>query len=158
VTEPPRIRRAVRALVLDPDDRVLLVKVVFPRWTGWIAPGGGVAPGESDEAALRRELLEELGLSGFELGPLVWTRTHDLRSPEWDGQAERYFLVRAPSFEPAPSLTWDQLRDEYVEALGWWTVDDIEASTESFAPRWLGELLRSLVASGAPLEPLDLDV
>jgi 8-oxo-dGTP pyrophosphatase MutT (NUDIX family) len=158
VNETPRIRRAVRALVLDPDDHILLVQVAFPGWTGWIAPGGGVALGESDEAALRRELLEELGLSGFELGPLVWTRKHDLRSPGWDGQVERYFLVRTPTFEPAPSLTWDQLHDEYVQALRWWTVDEIEASTESFAPRRLGELLRSLVASGTPFEPLDAGV
>ena len=39
----PRIRSAARAVVLDPDDRVLLVRFVFPN-TGerWALPGGGL--------------------------------------------------------------------------------------------------------------------
>ena len=47
-------------------------------WTAWITPGGGTEEGESPEDTLRRELREETGLEGFEVGPLVWTR--DLRS------------------------------------------------------------------------------
>jgi ADP-ribose pyrophosphatase YjhB (NUDIX family) len=155
LTEPQAIRQAVRGLVLDPDDRLLLVQVAFPRWLGWIAPGGGVVDGESDEAALRRELDEELELAGFVLGPLVWTRTHELRSARWSGQSERYFLIRTERFDPVPSLTWEQLNDEYVRALRWWTIDEIERSRESFAPRHLGPLLRSLVEDGAPHEPVD---
>ena len=148
----------MRALVLDPDARVLLVEVAFPSWRGWIAPGGGVAPGETDEIALRRELHEELGLAEFELGPLVWTRRHELRTEGWDGQDERYFLVRTPAFEPTPALSWEDLLDEYVCGLRWWSLDEIEVSTESFAPRSLGMLLRDLVESGPPPEPFDVGV
>ena len=58
-----RIREAVRALVLDPDDRVLLVRFEFPTATVWAMPGGGIEAGETIDDALRRELTEELGLS-----------------------------------------------------------------------------------------------
>jgi 8-oxo-dGTP pyrophosphatase MutT (NUDIX family) len=72
------IRNAARAVVLDPDDRILLV-----RWVNedngvdtWLTPGGGIEDGEDDAAALRREVREETGLESFEAGPTIWTRRH----------------------------------------------------------------------------------
>ena len=50
---PARLRRAVRAVILADDDRVLLCRFIFPHpavptgATGvWAAPGGGIEPGE----------------------------------------------------------------------------------------------------------------
>src|SRR4029077_1967101 len=103
----PVERRAVRALVLDADRRVLLVRFEHPvtgdAW--WATVGGGVDPGESDEQALRRELLEEAGLVDFEIGPVVYTREHTF---PWDRrlihQRERYHLVRVDAHEAAPTI------------------------------------------------------
>lgn len=44
-----RLRDAVRAVLLDERDRVLLVRFEFPQWTGWATPGGGVDLEETDE-------------------------------------------------------------------------------------------------------------
>ena len=59
-----RVRRprtfGVRAIVLDPAQRIALVRHHYV--AGWYLPGGGVDKGESSEAAIRRELTEEIAL------------------------------------------------------------------------------------------------
>ena len=155
-----RLRQAARAVVLDPSDRILLVRFQFPARTVWATPGGGVDAGETHEQAIVRELAEEAGLEEVELGPWIWTRTHvfPFESGRWDGQQERYVLVRTPAFEPAPRFTPDQLAAEFVTAVRWWTQAELAAAEELFAPRRLPALVAALLREGAPGEPVDVGV
>lgn len=151
------LRSAVRALVVDPDDRVLLVRFDWPHKSVWAPPGGGVEPGEADEHALVRELAEESGLRDFVLGPCIWTRTH--WSPDmdgWAGQTERIYLVRTDAFEPALEWNAEQLAAEGIAAQRWFSRPELEGLL--FAPRRLPELLDDLLAHGPRREAVDVGV
>jgi TDG/mug DNA glycosylase family protein len=142
----PVDREAVRALVLDADDRVLLVQ--FRRPVGdrswWGSPGGGVEPGESHEAALRRELREEIGLHEFEVGPRLFEHLGEF---PWAKviyrQRNTTYLVRVHAHEPQATI---DLEPEGVAAVRWWTADELAASPEQFAPPDLPERVRRLTA------------
>jgi ADP-ribose pyrophosphatase YjhB (NUDIX family) len=155
-----RLRPAARVIVVDEDERVLLVRFDFPHESSvWATVGGGLEPGETHEQAALRELAEEAGLEGVELGPLVWTRTHVFElGMKWDGQEEVYFLLRTAFFEPRPRLSWDQLESEFVTDVRWWTLDELERSEERFAPGQLRELLRALLRDGPPERPIQVGV
>ncbi len=152
---PSGSRPAARVLVFDIDSRLLLLNAVR-RDDGhvfWLAPGGGVDERESFEAAALRELWEETGLI-VELGPCVWTRRHVY---VWGGQArdqyERYFVARTGKTEVcAPNP------DSYIRGHRWWTVAEITAAAEEFAPRRIHELLPPLLRGEYPAAPLDCGV
>ena len=157
---PLRFRQAVRALILDPADHVLLVRFVFPSGVeAWALPGGGLEDGESHDVGLRRELREEIGLTGFEIGPHIWNREHVFpMSSGHDGQRDRIHLVRAERFEPEPAIGWDAMRAEYVHEIRWWTLAEIDAHRHlRFTPRSLAELLARLLSDGAPTSPIEVD-
>ena len=156
----PRLRPAVRAVLLDPADRILLVRFAFPDRVVWACPGGGIEPGESDEHALRRELAEETGLLDPQIGPCVWTREHvlPLFGGRWDGQAERFYLVRPHAFEPRPHFSAEQLAAEFVTEVRWWTPDELARADSIFAPRRMPELLAALIRDGAPPAPIDAGI
>ena len=140
----PVQRQAVRGLVLDADRRVLLVRFEHPvsgdSW--WATTGGGVDPGETDEEALRRELFEEAGLDGFELGPMIHTREHTF---PWDAriiqQSERFYVVRVDRHDPVPTI---DVAAEGVTEVRWWSLAELDATGERIIPSELAQLVRSL--------------
>jgi 8-oxo-dGTP pyrophosphatase MutT (NUDIX family) len=111
--------------VLRDRDRVLVIrrgpKVLSPGW--WTLPGGRIEPGESEEAALARELAEELAL---EVTPLAkvwecdtddgdfhlhwWTARIDAGElePELDEVAETRWVTPAEFLRLEPTFAGDR--------------------------------------------------
>lgn len=123
--------------LLDPDDRILLLRFVdrVRDDAFWVTPGGGLEPGESFAAAAARELAEEVGLVAPPppAGP-VWTRDVNIHWGEKRFvQHERYFVVRTAPFEVDAAGRLDYERTELV-AHRWWTAAEIVRCGERFAP------------------------
>jgi 8-oxo-dGTP pyrophosphatase MutT (NUDIX family) len=145
--QEPEDRAAVRAILVAPGPQVLLFRCQEPTKPGWwwITPGGGRDPDEDEQAALERELREEVGLTGARIGPCVWTRTHTF---VWRDrvfrQHERYHAVETTStFEPAPTVVDDGLGEHR-----WWSIAALRSTRELFVPPELPELVERILEHG----------
>jgi 8-oxo-dGTP pyrophosphatase MutT (NUDIX family) len=152
-------RDAARAIVLTPQHEVLLLRVRPPEVgeSFWIAPGGGLEPGETVEECLRRELREEVGLDRFTIGPLVWRRQHtfNLAGRGRLCQRERYHVVRVEKFE---ARMLDEAESEFLERFQWWSADELFSTRERLTPVALADIVARYLSDGPPAEPLSVEI
>lgn len=159
---PLPLRPAVRALMIDRSDRVLMVKLDIARsgWVGWVLPGGGIEADEDSRTALQRELLEETGLRDAFIGPVVCRRVQHglLVAPGYGGQQEDIHLVPCHDFVLEPAFTEADLRAEGIVDMQWFTPAELHATTEVMVPEGLAELVDRVLEFGGSVDPLVIEV
>ena len=151
------MQESARGVLLTETGLVLLMKVVGAEGQIWITPGGRIRPGESPAEAAIREVREETGWAAPVVRDLLWIRTGTFvaggkRLPE----RERFFLMPTGRFEPS---THEMEPEELKRHSGfkWWSIPEIAASRETFAPRRLAQLLGDLQQCGPPQNPVETD-
>lgn len=129
---PDGTRVAVRIVLLDQSDRVLLFEGRDLSDTGdtvrfWFTAGGGVDEGESFEGAAERELLEETGQSGLSLiGPF--------HSREFD------FLTALSDHG------WTELEQAAMTTWRWWSTEELVTEGVHYFPENLVDLVQLAAA------------
>lgn len=145
-------RYSTRALIIDEQERVLLLQGLVNGQETWIAPGGRVQPGETYCAALVRNLT--LGGQVVNVGPIVWIRrcsAAEMGSSGGSGDfTELYFHARVRAAQYHPFAV-----DDDVIGHKWWSLDELARATTPFTPRALPTLL-PLVFEGRTPSSLDI--
>jgi ADP-ribose pyrophosphatase YjhB (NUDIX family) len=151
VADPLPVRRAARVLLLDPHDRVLLMRYDDgpPNGHHWTTPGGGLNDGEDYRAAALRELEEETGWGDVALLDEVDRRSFDM---DYGGrlvrQQERLYLARTGQAGREIRGVEAMHTADGIAAWRWWTLAELDSTDEAIWPSHLGDLIRNALGRG----------
>lgn len=139
-------REAARVLVVDGEDRLLLIEGCDPsapergRW--WFTPGGGLDPGEDALVGAARELWEETGINGVELVGPVAERTAEF---DYEGVAYRqhevFFVARVEAGRAVAPAGLTELELRALSGHRWWSAPELAATADVYHPAWLHDWL-----------------
>lgn len=139
-------RRAARVILFDEQDRVLLFRGIDSTrpdaapW--WFTPGGGLEPGETTRDAALREVLEETGIRlPSVIGPVLDRETDFTFEGEPLHQYEQFFIAHVHGVE-IDSSGWSELEKRMMLESRWWSLDELESTSETIYPENLADLVR----------------
>jgi 8-oxo-dGTP pyrophosphatase MutT (NUDIX family) len=146
----PTPRRAARVLLVDAAGRVLLFRGFDPARPGhryWFTAGGGLHEGETPAQGAVRELREETGLavSPGELGEPVWREVTEFPfDHRWYRQEQVFYLVRVLRWTVS-TAGFDEVEVSSIDGHKWWTLAELDATSERYYPAELPSLLRGVL-------------
>lgn len=146
-----RTRSAARVILVDEQDRVLLVRghdADEPTRHWWFTVGGGIDPGESSREAAVREVFEESGLrlSVEELvGPVVTRSAIFDFARESCLQHEEFFFARVTHDGTLVRDGWTEIEAGFIDEMAWTTTADLRSTEDEVFPRELADIVDGLL-------------
>lgn len=136
ITGPRTI--GVRAILLDPDDRVALVRHTYI--DGWYLPGGGVKKREAIADALHRELAEEVAVTGAAVERVLGVY-HNRREGKDDHVIVYVARTAGDALRGADRLE--------VAEVGWFAPDALPEATTPATRRRIAEFRDGVTGGGS---------
>ena len=145
-------RRAARVILVDDNDRVLLVRghdADNPKRSWWFTVGGGVEHGETTQECAIRELFEETGIrleDSALVGPVACHHAvFDFKTIR-ARQDEEIFFARTHVHQLSDSR-WTAEERRVIDEYRWWDLEVLEqfARSHEVFPVGLCDLVRSCI-------------
>jgi len=138
ITKPRTV--GVRAILLDRDGRIALVRHTY--MDHWYLPGGGVKKGESIDAALFREMAEEVGVTDARIERVLGVY-HSRR----EGKDDHIVIFVAHA---GPDTSTELRRTDLAEIAeaGWFAPEELPASLSPATARRIAEYRQGLTGFG----------
>ena len=157
-------RKTARVLLLDGEDRLLLIRMHDPdvgdasgnvlSSAYWVTIGGEMEGSEDIATAARRELLEETRLADALVGPAVWTTEHVLCVHGKNRLMQETFVLARTDTTALNRSGWTELERAVIQDMKWWTLGDLRETSELIFPTSLVTHLPALVTGDIPASPL----
>lgn len=141
------MRQAARVILFDEHNRVLLFRgvdsTIADAAPWWFTPGGGLEAGETPREAALREVREETGLTLDSVSGPVYEQKMDFT---FEGvnlhQYEQFFVAHVHEFAITAESRTDLEKRTMLESR-WWSLDELERTSETVYPNVLAELVRA---------------
>ncbi|GAA3746191.1 hypothetical protein GCM10022239_22200 [Leifsonia bigeumensis] len=112
------------------------------RGSWWFTPGGGLDAGESPREAALREVREETGLALSSVSGPVFEQEIDFAFEDIQlHQYEQFFVAWVTAFDVTHDGGTELEKRSMLESR-WWSLAELEATTETIYPAVLAELVR----------------
>jgi|DEB0MinimDraft_10_1074344.scaffolds.fasta_scaffold01489_12 8-oxo-dGTP pyrophosphatase MutT (NUDIX family) len=153
-------RPAARVVLLDRDGRILLIRAedpIDPYKPDWLEiPGGGMGWNEDSGQAALRELHEETGIPGVEMGPCVWVQQTQYQFAGYHFESDDRIHVAWCDGGAYNPQGLEALEAAAFLGADWWSLEDLLADQTPTVPVLLRDHLPGLVAGDLPTEPIDI--
>ena len=167
-----RIRSGARAVIIDRDGRILLVRwdfpdrpeLGYPPMSVWGTPAAASSPTRTWPQRCAGSSPRSSASTTSSSARRSGTASTSSRSSTAAGTASTTASTSSTSRRSSRhrDLSVEQLRAEHLVHIRWWTQDELASfvptDTELFAPRKLPQLVAALLADGVPDSPIETGV
>ncbi|MFC4011094.1 NUDIX hydrolase [Nonomuraea purpurea] len=153
MTKIPVRRFTARALPLDDQDRVLLLRGFDPAQPDlpfWFTIGGAMEGGETLRETAARELFEEVGIR---VSPDDFTGPYGTNTIEFTWadhiitQDQTFFAIRVGDAAAVSFEHMEQVERDTTTGYRWWSAAELESTEEMYFPEDLAVVLRGITAT-----------
>ncbi len=154
------VRRNARVVLINDQNKILLMHVQLPSHSFWCTTGGGIEDDETPAGGARREIREEAGFNNDDIRwhGAIWYGEHVMeRNGILTLHKETFFLGRT-SKENINTAGMTQEESTVVQKFKWWSLSELQSTNEFIVPPSMIQHLKPVLQGALPKHTINIDL